>query len=133
MTGERAISPIIATIFLIAITITGAMVAKISVVEIMRAMPKTMAQGMLNFDCFNVVGTDCSNITVYLRNVGGRPLTLNAVYVDGRLYEHRGLEALPVDNSISLYARVGFDYREYVSLGGSVNLNGTKFKWHDVP
>ncbi|MDH5807109.1 MAG: hypothetical protein QE159_05200, partial [Candidatus Verstraetearchaeota archaeon] len=47
------------------------------------------AQGQLSYDSFSVNGTSYSSITIYLRNIGGKAVVLNAVYVDGKLYTYQ--------------------------------------------
>ncbi|MEM1669629.1 MAG: archaellin/type IV pilin N-terminal domain-containing protein [Candidatus Methanomethylicaceae archaeon] len=91
MKNKKAISPIIATLLLIVITVAAAVVTYTFVMGFVGTGTATTgaAQGQLSYDSFNVNGTSYSSITIYLRNIGGKAVVLNAVYVDGKLYTYQ--------------------------------------------
>ncbi|MEM0231827.1 MAG: archaellin/type IV pilin N-terminal domain-containing protein, partial [Candidatus Methanomethyliaceae archaeon] len=91
MKNKKAISPIIATLLLIVITVAAAVVTYTFVMGFVGTGTATTgaAQGQLSYDSFSVNGTSTSSITIYLRNIGGKAVVLNAVYVDGKLYTYQ--------------------------------------------
>ncbi|MEM0100847.1 MAG: archaellin/type IV pilin N-terminal domain-containing protein [Candidatus Methanomethyliaceae archaeon] len=91
MKNKKAISPIIATLLLIVITVAAAVVTYTFVMGFVGTGTATTgaAQGQLSYDSFSVNGTSYSSITIYLRNIGGKAVVLNAVYVDGKLYTYQ--------------------------------------------
>ncbi|MEM4608746.1 MAG: archaellin/type IV pilin N-terminal domain-containing protein [Candidatus Methanomethylicaceae archaeon] len=91
MKNKKAISPIIATLLLIVITVAAAVVTYTFVMGFVGTGTATTgaAQGQLSYDSFSVESkNDNSNITIYLRNIGGKAVVLNAVYVDGVAYDY---------------------------------------------
>lgn len=89
---KRGVSPIIATLLLIVIAVAAAVVTYTFVMGFVgTATQSTGAQGQLNYDSYKVSGTTDANITAYIRNSGGRTVTLSAVYVDGTPYTWNGV------------------------------------------
>ncbi|MCX8181730.1 MAG: type IV pilin [Candidatus Methanomethyliaceae archaeon] len=83
--SRKGVSPIIATLLLIVIAVAAAVVTYTFVMGFVGTGTEssTNVQSQLTYDAYSVNGTSASSITAYIRNTGGRAVTINAVYVDG--------------------------------------------------
>ena len=87
--NKKGVSPVIATLLLIVIAVAAAVVTYTFVMGFVgtSTASASTAQGQLTYDAYKVEGTTGNtNITIYLRNIGGKSVTVNAVYVAGTLY-----------------------------------------------
>jgi flagellin-like protein len=89
--NKKGVSPVIATLLLIVIAVAAAVVTYTFVMGFVgtSTASASTAQGQLTYDAYKVVGdARNSNITIYLRNIGGKAVTVSAVYVAGELYNY---------------------------------------------
>jgi flagellin-like protein len=87
--NKKGVSPVIATLLLIVIAVAAAVVTYTFVMGFVgtTTTSASTAQGQLTYDAYKVEGTTGNaSITIYLRNIGGKSVTVNAVYVAGTLY-----------------------------------------------
>jgi flagellin-like protein len=87
--NKKGVSPVIATLLLIVIAVAAAVVTYTFVMGFVGTSTASAStvQGQLTYDAYRVEGiTNNTNITIYLRNIGGKSVTVNAVYVAGTLY-----------------------------------------------
>jgi flagellin-like protein len=87
--NKKGVSPVIATLLLIVIAVAAAVVTYTFVMGFVgtSTASASTAQGQLTYDAYKVEGTTGNaNITIYLRNIGGKAVTVSAVYVAGTLY-----------------------------------------------
>ncbi|NHV45447.1 MAG: type IV pilin [Candidatus Verstraetearchaeota archaeon] len=87
--NKKGVSPVIATLLLIVIAVAAAVVTYTFVMGFVgtSTASASTAQGQLTYDAYKVEGTyGNANITIYLRNIGGKAVTVNAVYVAGTAY-----------------------------------------------
>lgn len=82
MKARKAISPVISTLLLIIIAVAAGIVAYGYVTGWLGGAAKSasVAYGELSLDSASASG---STITAYVRNIGGKPVTLAYAYVDG--------------------------------------------------
>jgi flagellin-like protein len=98
--NKKGVSPVIATLLLIVIAVAAAVVTYTFVMGFVgtSTASASTAQGQLTYDAYKVEGTTGNaSITIYLRNVGGKSVTVSAVYVAGTLYTYA-----PADNITGL-------------------------------
>ena len=89
--NKKGVSPVIATLLLIVIAVAAAVVTYTFVMGFVgtSTASASTAQGQLTYDAYKVVGdTSNSNITIYLRNNGGKSVIVDAVYVAGVQYTY---------------------------------------------
>jgi flagellin-like protein len=87
--NKKGVSPVIATLLLIVIAVAAAVVTYTFVMGFVGTSTASAStvQGQLTYDAYKVEGTTGNaNITIYLRNIGGKSVTVNAVYVAGTAY-----------------------------------------------
>jgi len=87
--NKKGVSPVIATLLLIVIAVAAAVVTYTFVMGFVGTSTASAStvQGQLTYDAYKVEGTTGNaNITIYLRNIGGKSVTVSAVYVAGTLY-----------------------------------------------
>ncbi|MCQ5341163.1 MAG: type IV pilin [Candidatus Methanomethylicia archaeon] len=87
--NKKGVSPVIATLLLIVIAVAAAVVTYTFVMGFVgtSTASASTAQGQLTYDAYKVEGIyGNANITIYLRNIGGKAVTVSAVYVAGTLY-----------------------------------------------
>ena len=85
--NKKGVSPVIATLLLIVIAVAAAVVTYTFVMGFVGTSTASTLQGQLTYDAYKVEGTTGdANITIYLRNIGGKAVTVNAVYVAGVPY-----------------------------------------------
>ncbi len=87
---DKGVSPIIATLLLIVIAVAAAVVTYTFVMGFVgTSSQNTGPSGQLTYDTYSVTGDATnSNFTVYVRNTGGKSVTLSTVYVDGVSYTY---------------------------------------------
>src|SRR3989442_511038 len=89
VTTRRAVSPIIATLLLIAIAVAAGIIVYVYVNSLAGGLTsgggqQVSAQVQLEAYSFNAVGTGSGQvIDIFLKNVGGASVTISAIYVDG--------------------------------------------------
>jgi len=87
--GKRGVSPIIATLLLIAIAVAAGIIVYVYVNSLAGGLTsgggqQVAAQVQLQAYSFNAVGTGSGQvIDIFLKNVGGASVTISAIYVDG--------------------------------------------------
>jgi flagellin-like protein len=89
--NKKGVSPVIATLLLIVIAVAAAVVTYTFVMGFVGTSTASAStiQGQLICDVYKVEGKyGNANITIYLRNIGGKAVTVNAVYVAGTLYTY---------------------------------------------
>jgi flagellin-like protein len=89
--NKKGVSPVIATLLLIVIAVAAAVVTYTFVMGFVgtSTASASTAQGQLTYDAYKVEGNaGNANITIYLRNNGGKAVTVNAVYVAGTAYNY---------------------------------------------
>src|SRR3989441_254699 len=88
-TPRPAVSPIIATLLLIAIAVAAGIIVYVYVNSLAGGLTsgggqQVAAQVQLEAYSFNAVGTGSGQvIDIFLKNVGGASVTISAIYVDG--------------------------------------------------
>ncbi|MFQ6081577.1 MAG: archaellin/type IV pilin N-terminal domain-containing protein [Candidatus Bathyarchaeia archaeon] len=84
MKTRRAISPVISALLLIILTVAAGVVAYAYVMGWLGGVTKSSGAeyGKLQFDSLYANATS-NKITIYVRNVGQKDLTIEKVYVDG--------------------------------------------------
>ncbi|MDH5807106.1 MAG: type IV pilin [Candidatus Verstraetearchaeota archaeon] len=134
MKNKKAISPIIATLLLIVITVAAAVVTYTFVMGFVGTGTATTgaAQGQLSYDSFSVNGTTNSSITIYLRNTGGKAVVLNAVYVDGELYNYNYSTNATVNNETNVWVWLGSGSKNWTFFTGSPGTNTTSLEVGEV-
>src|SRR2546428_651149 len=89
VTAREAVSPIIATLLLIAIAVAAGIIVYVYVNSLAGGLTsgggqQVEAQVQLQAYSFNAVGTGSGQvIDIFLKNVGGASVTISAIYVDG--------------------------------------------------
>lgn len=84
MMEKRGISPVIATLFLMIISVTGGFITYTYVMGWIGGSTETPSgiKGQLQFDSLSA---NTNTITIYVRNVGHKILTVSTVYIEGVL------------------------------------------------
>ncbi|MCS7098381.1 MAG: type IV pilin [Candidatus Methanomethyliaceae archaeon] len=118
MVYREGVSPIIATILIIAITVMGAVVSYTFVMGFVGTRVQTNIQGLLSYDAFNIESLGEGNkINIYIRNVGGKELILDELYVDEENYV--SIEGL-YDISLQLYEISSELFQIAQDVGGDI-------------
>ena len=89
--NKKGVSPVIATLLLIVIAVAAAVVTYTFVMGFVGTSTASAStvQGQLTYDAYKVEGTTGNaSITIYLRNIGGKSVIVDAVYVAGTLYTY---------------------------------------------
>ncbi len=82
---DKGVSPIIATLLLIVIAVAAAVVTYTFVMGFLgTSSQNTGPSGQLTYDSYSVSGSSGNyTYTIYVRNTGGKSVTVDQVYVDG--------------------------------------------------
>ncbi len=93
---RRAVSPIIATLLLVAIAVAGGIIVYVYVNSLSGGLTagggqQVAVQLQLQAYSFNTAGTGNGQVVaIFLKNVGGASVTISAIYVDGNVLTEWG-------------------------------------------
>ncbi len=93
---RRAVSPVIATLLLIAIAVAGGIIVYVYVNSLAGGLTagggqQVAVQVQLQAYTFNTAGTGNGQVLdIFLKNVGGASVTISAIYVDGNVLTEWG-------------------------------------------
>lgn len=97
-TRRRAVSPIIATLLLIAIAVAAGIIVYVFVNSISGNLTQQGGQQLADQISMDAYTYSTANPTIVLRNVGSTSITINQIYVDGNLCQASGLTCTAVPN-----------------------------------
>lgn len=117
MRSRRAISPVISALLLILLSVAAGVVAYAYVMGWLGGATKNPGaeKGTLEFDSIYADATS-NKIKIYVRNVGGKDLTLEKIYVDGVSYDN----ATTLSGALAVHAVA---YLEVPKTGVTLTLN----------
>ncbi len=95
VTARRAVSPIIATLLLIAIAVAGGIIVYVYVNSLAGGLTSGGGQQVseqLSLDAYNY-GTIASGVTIAVRNSGSGSVTISSVFFDGLLAASFGTQS----------------------------------------
>ena len=130
---DKGVSPIIATLLLIVIAVAAAVVTYTFVMGFLgTSSQNTGPSGQLTYDSYSVTGnTSNAGITAYIRNTGGKSVTLDQVYVDGTAYTYNENQTMPDAGQWAF--SVSGKALDVASVGTLyINGNISAAQWHKV-
>jgi archaeal type IV pilus assembly protein PilA len=122
MKSRKAISPVIATVILVAVAITIAVAVSYWMSGISSQYTKFEKVEIQSAQCIKT--TDYWTITLSLKNSGSATATLNGVYVNDQVATYRAAATVPVTPFTNLYADVDSTNQKTINSGqpGTVTI-----------